>query len=72
MIDTITHYISLLITIVGAFTILLLVFELIIDKMSTTFKFFAYLIEYIWYKKEFKQWVKNKERHPKLKDNEHT
>ena len=36
--------------------------------MVKQFKSWSTIIDYVWHRKEFKEWVKNKERHSKLKN----
>ena len=39
--------------------------KLLLDELGRRYKIFWVMVEFAHYKKEFKQWVKDKKRHPK-------
>lgn len=51
-----------------AFFILAFFYEMIINWIGRRFKSVWIIFEFQFYKKEFKEWVKNKPRHENMKD----
>ena len=52
---------------IALLVLLLIASRLFFIFLTEELKYYCKLIEYTYYRKEFKEWVKNKERHTKLK-----
>ncbi len=50
-----------------AFFLLYQLYVFVLNSLGKRFKEMWSIIEFMYYRKEFKEWVKNKERHPKAK-----
>jgi len=42
--------------------------KLILDELGRRFKVLWWVVEFAYYRKEFKEWVKDKPRHPKCEE----
>ena len=51
--------------IIGSGVVVYFLGEIILNELGRRFKIFWVMIEFIYYKKDFKEWVKDKERHPR-------
>lgn len=66
--ELILKWIGIVISYSGAVVILFFILQLWFNFMVKQFKSWSTIIDYVWHRKEFKEWVKNKERHSKLKN----
>ena len=41
--------------------------KILLDELGRKFKIFWIMVEFAHYRKDFKEWVKDKKRHPKAK-----
>ena len=71
MIHEFYYWCGLMFSVVSSFAIFGLaiawVYEKTVNKLADVFKNMWVMLEYQFYKKEFKEWVKNKPRHPKMR-----
>lgn len=65
--NIIHEWIGIIISCTGAIVILFFILQLVYDFLNKQFLVMWRVVEYTYYRKEFKEWVKNKERHTKLK-----
>lgn len=65
--NTIHEWIGIIISCTGAIVILFFILQLFFEFLNKHLLVMWRVVEYTYYRKEFKEWVKNKERHIKLK-----
>jgi hypothetical protein len=67
--EVIYHWIGLIVfwlsATIGSALLIFYLFRKLIDYLSKEFKILWVMFEFVYYKKEFIEWVKDKKRHPK-------
>lgn len=68
--DTVYHWIGFAVVwlsaIAGCLALILFFYVLLVNWIGRKFKSLYIIVEYQFYKERFKEWIKDKERHPKM------